>query len=182
MGGLVADLLENGRGAALGLPVSTEPVDLRVICRELLDEVRAANPSRRIDVVLDGDLTGMWDPARLGQALSNLVTNAIAHGSGDVRVVVARNGDEVELAVSNEGDPIPADVLPVIFDPLARRRRGLGGLGLGLAIVREVARAHGGVVSVSSNVEQTTFRMLLPIDGTVAARRDYASLSDASAP
>jgi CheY-like chemotaxis protein len=159
---LITDLLEYGRGAALGLPVVAHPTDIGKLCTELCDELAVAQPDRRITLRLQDDLVVSCDRHRVGQALSNLIRNALQHGVGDVSMAATRSVHGVQIEVSNVGPGIPEDLLPAIFDPLARRRLGFGSLGLGLAIVREVARAHGGGVSVRSEDGRTTFQLWLP--------------------
>ena len=112
----------------------------------------------------------MWDGLRLQQLLRNLVVNAISYGAADVPIHVVLTGaeDDVTIEVKNSGPAIEKEVLNQIFDPL---KRGLGhgncddsgaGLGLGLYIVREVARAHGGEVTVLSDSRETVFTVRLP--------------------
>ncbi len=117
---------------------------------------------------VSGDASGSWDADRLLQVLSNLVANAGQHGGpGDgIRVTVDGGQREfVRVAIHNAG-AIPASMLPHLFDPFRTSRHGRvrsGGLGLGLFIVREIVRAHGGSVDVaSSEAEGTTFSLQLP--------------------
>lgn len=135
-----------------------------------MDEVRAAHPTRTIDVVVRGDCRGTWDPDRLGQAVSNLVGNAVTHGTPGtpVRVELA-GGEEVVMTVHNESAPIPPETLATLFDPFRRgatsSRRAPGGLGLGFYITDQVVRAHGGSVVAESDAAGTRFRVNLPLDG-----------------
>jgi PAS domain S-box-containing protein len=150
-----------------GLPIAKVPADLHEVCRGVVDELLAAEPFRRIELRAEGDGSGVWDPSRLAQLVSNLVTNALEHGARNAPVRVSVGGDEDEalLVVENEGPPIPPELLDVIFDPFCRgaARRDGGGLGLGLYIVRQVVMAHGGTVSVDSGAERgTTFTVRLP--------------------
>ena len=95
--------------------------------------------------------------------MSNLLGNATRHGRGVAAIDARRDGATVEIAVHNGGSPIPPELLPIIFEPFERGSDDRGGLGRGLYIVREIARAHGGEVSVSSTMDQgTTFRLRLP--------------------
>jgi len=96
--------------------------------------------------------------------------NALTHGvlDGPVHVAARRDGEEVEISVRNVGPPIPAAVLPALFEPSspaqgAQDRRG--GLGLGLYIVRQIASAHGGAVTVRSSDAETVFTLRLPRAG-----------------
>jgi signal transduction histidine kinase len=125
------------------------------------------SPDRRIELEVLGDAHGTWDPGRMAQVISNLVSNAVAHGAPYAPVTVqidATGDDHVDLSVHNEGPPIPPELLPVLFEPF---RRGTGdksprGLGLGLYIVRQLVEAHGGTVDVRSTApEGTTFTIEL---------------------
>jgi signal transduction histidine kinase len=94
--------------------------------------------------------------------LANLLENAIAHGGGSVDVVVNGSSDVVEIDVHNGGAPIATEAVARIFEPF-RKSTGSRGLGLGLYIAREVARAHGGDIEVrSAPNEGTTFSVKLP--------------------
>ncbi len=167
-----------------GLPIAPVPTDLHDVCRGVVDELQAAEPRRRIHLVLDGDGRGTWDPARIAQVASNLVANALQHGSkGEpVRVFVGGDEDEAILEVQNRGPSIPPEALAAIFEPFARGsslRDGSGGrgLGLGLYIVKKVVSAHGGTVDVRSTAARgTTFTVRLPRAG--AARADRACVRD----
>jgi PAS domain S-box-containing protein len=153
-----------------GLPIARVPTDLREVCRRVVGEMRAAAPRRKIELELDGDGRGTWDPARIAQVVSNLLANAVEHGAkdGPVRVSVGVDGADAVLEVENEGPPIAPELLPVIFEPFCGRlalrgASGARGLGLGLYIVREVVTAHGGSVAVDSSAERgTTFTVRLP--------------------
>ena len=83
MGLMIRDILDFARGRlGGGIPLNRQAVDLAALCREIIDEVQAAYPAARIDVRMDGELQGSWDRARIEQALSNLIVNAIQHGVG----------------------------------------------------------------------------------------------------
>ena len=104
------------------------------------------------------------DRDRLRQALDNLIGNAIGHSpaGGTVTVTVRREGDSIVIAVADEGDGIPAGDLDRVFEPGVRLTDARPGSGLGLAVVRAVAREHGGEVDVESSPGQgATFRLVL---------------------
>jgi signal transduction histidine kinase len=98
------------------------------------------------------------------QVLSNLIGNALEQGADPIAVRVADGGDDVTLSVHNRGAPIPAHVLPRIFEPYRRRLNDAGkGLGLGLYIVSQIVRAHHATISVRSfEGEGTTFTIRWP--------------------
>lgn len=171
MQSMIHDLLSYARARhGSGLPVHLEFVHLGDVCRAALEEVRTAQPNRTVLLDAKGDDYARLDPARVEQAVCNLVTNALAHGAADapVKVSVGGDGASVRLDVSNQGAPIPHDLVPTLFDPF-RRGDASGSVGLGLFIVREVARAHGGSVTVHSNDLGTTFTVVLPKDPLLVA-------------
>jgi signal transduction histidine kinase len=165
MDAMTRDLLDFARIGDGGLPMARTEADLGQVVREAIEEVGAAHPERPIDVDLSGDLSGNWDAERLQQALANLVANAVQYGTGEIAVRARRRGADVELMVWNEGAPIPESRIGHIFEPFERGHAGGTGLGLGLYIVREIVRAHGGSVRVSSSREGgTLFTLVLPTE------------------
>jgi signal transduction histidine kinase len=138
---------------------------------QLVDEMRALSPGRRIEINIVGDVKGEWDRSRMGQVFSNLIGNAIQYGrdTTDVVVSVADYKQQVLISVHNAGDPIPADKLGTVFDSMVRGRasgsdaNGSTHLGLGLYITKKIVAAHGGEISVKSTADSgTTFTVLLP--------------------
>ena len=166
MTGMIRDLLDYARAGSGAIPIVRERLDLADLARDLVDEFEIADPNRRIDLTRSGETTGSWDRTRLYQALSNLVGNATHYGHGDASIVVGGDGRHVEIAVHNSGPPISLDLLSVIFEPFRRGGGGGGaGLGLGLYIVRAIAQAHGGDVTVTSSADLgTTFKLRLPTE------------------
>jgi len=169
MARMIADLLDLTRvRLGGGFTVRPEPVELQGVCGAVVEELRSAHPERQ--VLLEGEpcVDGCWDPDRLSQALVNLGTNALKYGAPEapVRIRVSSADELVCLSVHNEGNPIPAELLPRIFEPFQRSASAderTGGLGLGLYIVQQIAKAHGGSVSVRSSAEQgTEFTIRLP--------------------
>jgi two-component system sensor histidine kinase/response regulator len=156
---MIRDLLDFTRTSVGGFPHRPVATDLRRLCEASVDELRAVHPERTITIDVSGDLTGVWDPDRLKQALLNLLGNAIDHGGdGPVGIRIEGAGQDVVLSVHNDGEPIPASVLPVLFEPFRRGDGSPHGLGLGLYIVREIVRSHGGAIEVHSTAaEGTTF-------------------------
>jgi PAS domain S-box-containing protein len=171
MSRMVHDLLDYSR-LRLGqrLTIVRGRCDLATIAAEAVSETGVAHPKRAVRLVVHGDTRGEWDSDRLAQVLSNLITNALAHGNPEtaVTVRVEPRKEEVQVSVHNEGPPIAADALGHIFEPFWRGgeppdRRASGGLGLGLFIVQEIVRAHGGTLGVrSSRSDGTTFSVALP--------------------
>ncbi len=162
---MTRDLLDFARAGAGGLPIAPVELDLGALVRDLVDEVGAGVQGRDIALELDGHLEGKWDRERISQAVSNLLVNAITHGQGRILVRARRLGADVRVDVCNGGEPIPANMITQIFEPFERGEEGGTGLGLGLYIVREISRAHGGRVSVQSTPGKgTTFSLTLPID------------------
>lgn len=170
---MISDLLDYTRTRlGAGMPVKPAPMDLAELGRELIAEYRGAHPGRVVEYRTEGDVTGLWDSDRIRQAISNLIGNAIQHGSADSPVTLSFRGEaaNVFIDVHNGGDPIPPGELPKIFDPLIRgasvehpRSNRPGSIGMGLYIAREVAKSHGGRIDVISTVENgTTFKIRLP--------------------
>jgi PAS domain S-box-containing protein len=152
-----------------GLRVERKPLDLHALTRQVVDEVQLSFPGRHLEVSHEGDGTGAWDPDRMAQVLTNLLTNALKYSPENTPVKVRTRGQEhsLTLEVHNLGSPIPAELLPRLFAPLKRGKEGadLSGrsLGLGLYIVDHIVRAHGGTVEVRSQAEEgTAFMVRLP--------------------
>jgi PAS domain S-box-containing protein len=172
MESLVGTLLDVARlRLGQGIPVVPAATDAGELCRRAVDDAHAAMPGDQIQLEVEGPLPVTWDRDRVAQALGNLLANALVHGSAGIplRVSARRRGDEVEITVSNAGR-IPPEAIPSLFEPFKQPHKdgapGVG-LGLGLYIVREIARAHGGTVEVASHAAETAFTLRLP----VAARR-----------
>lgn len=172
MQGMLDDLVDFTR-TRLGhrLPVTLHRMNLSAVVEQSVSEIAAVHPDTQVKTLLDGDLWGEWDESRLQRLLVNLLGNAALYGRAGTPVEVEARGTEqaVELQVRNQGDPIPADVAARIFDPLVRglargedRRMRHKGMGLGLYICREVARAHHGQISVVSTDSGTAFVVTLP--------------------
>jgi signal transduction histidine kinase len=164
---MVRDLLDVTRARLGGdIPLKRRPVDLQQVCDEAIIEIRVRHPDAVVQLEASGDLQGQWDPDRLAQVVSNLVGNAIQHGAGTpVTVTADQHGESARLAVHNGGPPISPEVLPAIFEPLARGRSEAeeNSIGFGLFIARVIVSAHGGNIQVSSSADTgTTFTVTLP--------------------
>jgi PAS domain S-box-containing protein len=170
MGRMIGDLLDLTRGRlGGGIPISPAPTDLGPLSRRVVGEVEVAHPSRELRLEARGDLRGEWDADRLGQLLGNLLKNAVDYSPEDspVTLAVHDEGERVRIEVRNQGEPIPATLLPDLFEPFrrgaARGSRPFSGLGLGLYIVEQIATAHGGSVEARSTREEgTVFTVRLP--------------------
>jgi two-component system, sensor histidine kinase and response regulator len=158
-----------------GMPITFRPSDLGELSRAATEELGIAHPTRRLQIQVQGDVRGNWDADRLTQVVSNLVGNAIEHSTADpISVTVADAGARVTLEVHGQGEPIPTESLARLFEPFQRSDSNIGGLGLGLYIVREIARAHQGTVEVDSTARGgTSFIVTLPRDpGMSGVNRD----------
>ena len=173
--GMVGDLLDFTRGhLGGGIPVDRVDVSLGKLVHDVVDEICAAHPARKIHVESDGEIRGRWDAARLSQAIANLVGNAVQHGDGtEVTVVVGGDAREAHVGIHNRGRVIRSERLDGIFNPMRAREPHknastggpTGSLGLGLYITERIASAHGGRIDVDSSEERgTTFTVRLPRD------------------
>jgi signal transduction histidine kinase len=168
MGRMVDQILDFTRSRlGGGITLVRSPMSLHELVSALVGEQLTRHASAHIDVELQGTGMGHWDPDRMGQVVSNLLSNALRYGKldGQVRVSVRDETADVRLEVHNEGAPIPAEVLPFLFDPFRRgnTRSHKDGLGLGLYIAQQIVRAHGGALTVeSSEGSGTTFTLVLP--------------------
>jgi signal transduction histidine kinase len=164
MARMITQLLDLTRARlGSGLPIEPKPTDLREVCRNIVEEFESA-----VQLDIAGDVTGSWDQDRLAEVLSNIVGNAIEYAAPGTDVIVKAHaeGAEVVVEINNQGDPIPADVLPFIFEPFRRARRRenpkTGNLGLGLYIAHQIVLSHGGTLDAHSADGTTTFTLRLP--------------------
>lgn len=173
MHAIIEDLLGFAR-EQLGshIPIKPAPGDLRQVCETALEDSEAAYPGCSFQLQAVGDLTGAFDSTRMQQLFTNLLLNAAQYRSPDSPVVLLAQGDADTLTVrvQNYGTVIPEDSLEVIFTPLAQLAKDVQSdtrprtsLGLGLFVAREIASAHGGGITVTSNeAEGTVFTVRLP--------------------
>lgn len=157
-----------------GIPIDPHTVDLLQVCHVVVDEAKTFHPDSTIELTTEGDLVGVWDEARVAQAFSNLISNAVQHGIAGTPVKVSIKGcpDKVIYAVHNAADVIDPYKMRTLFDPVKRfairpaAERVASqkhNLGLGLYVVKEIVSAHGGTVSVTSTEEQgVLFTVELP--------------------
>lgn len=170
---IVGDLLDLTRcQMGPGIPVRKESLDLLPLCERIVDEIRAFHPDTDILFEKKAPADGEFDGARMEQVFSNITSNAVKHGDNQRPIEVALDVSEesVVFSVHNSGEPIPADVLPFIFNPMGRFSQHSiidhgpsEGLGLGLFIASEIVASHGGVIEVISDKEHgTTFLVRVP--------------------
>jgi len=167
MARLIDDVLDLARGRlGGGIPVETARVNLHDVIQGVVTEIRTAYPDRQIEarITLDGPVN--CDPGRIAQLLSNLMANAVSHGDRKAPVVVtaAHEDGKFTLEVANRGDPIPPDKQARLFQPFTRgdQTDPNKGLGLGLYISGEIARAHGGFIKLDSAGNETRFKLVIP--------------------
>ncbi|WP_200939768.1 GAF domain-containing sensor histidine kinase [Brevundimonas sp. Root1279] len=168
MGRLINDVLDFARGRlGGGLPLNAQTgVQLGHTLEQVVGELRSAQGGRaiRTDFALARPVA--CDPDRIGQLLSNLLANALTHGSpdGEVRVRAVSDADGFELSVTNQGAPISPSARADLFKPFKRLGPGQvrEGLGLGLYIASQIAAAHGGVLEVASDSAETRFTFRMP--------------------
>jgi PAS domain S-box-containing protein len=168
MARLIEQLLDFTRArVGGGFDMAPRAADFAQICDQALGEIELAHPGWKVKVESLGTFSGVWDPDRLLQVVSNLIANAGQHGAAGSEIRVRVDGTDPEavvLEVTNEGT-IPEALLPDLFSPFrGKRARGAAGLGLGLYITREIVHSHGGTVEVSSSTPlgTTRFTVRLP--------------------
>ena len=172
---MVGDLLDFTRGRlGGGIPVVRKHLSLGKVVHDVVEEISAAHPERTIqfEARQEEEEEGEWDAARLAQAVTNLIANAVEHGTPGtpVAVEVRGDGENVAIAIQNRG-AIPADQLDGLFNPMKVRapqpfaadRGPTANLGLGLYIAERIVHAHGGRIEVgASESAGTTFTVHLP--------------------
>jgi two-component system CheB/CheR fusion protein len=173
---LIEDILDVSRVITGKLALDVRPLDLTQVIDAAIDVVRPAAEAKAIDIQTRWD-TGatlvLGDPGRLQQVLWNLLSNAVKFtpNEGRVDVRLERLDSEVQITVSDTGKGISADFLPLIFDRFRQAdsssTRTYGGLGLGLAIARQIIEMHGGTIRAESHGagQGATFTVRLPIKG-----------------
>jgi phosphoserine phosphatase RsbU/P len=167
MANLIDNVLDFARGrlgSGITLTVSTQPLEPAL--QQVVDELQSTHPESIIktDFRITKPVTA--DPGRIGQLFSNLLGNALTYGAeGEPVTVIAKTEREFELSVCNAGAPISAAALERLFYPFARGevRPSQQGLGLGLYIASEIAKAHGGTIDVASTPELTCFTLKMPL-------------------
>jgi two-component system, OmpR family, sensor kinase len=166
---LAEDLLVLARAADGRLPTRAEPLRVRPLLEGTRDRFadRAAQHDREIRVEAAEDLSIVADPLRLRQALGNLLDNALRHGGGDITLATQRVDGGVEVAVRDEGAGFATAMGDRAFERFTRGddARSGEGAGLGLAIVRAIAEAHGGSAAIADGAGGTSVAIWLPDRG-----------------
>jgi signal transduction histidine kinase len=178
---LVDDVLFVGRADSDRLALEPSEVDVAELARAQVESQQAAAQAKRLELRFDApdgvpEITG--DATRLTQVLDNLLTNAIKFtpAGGTVTVAVTADDDRIRISVRDTGLGIPADEVPRIFERFFRASTttAVAGTGLGLPIAQTIVEAHGGAISVESDVGKgTTFSVDLPVhpaDDTLVMR------------
>jgi signal transduction histidine kinase len=168
MSALIDNVLDFARGRlGSGIALKRSPQSLEPVLNHVIAELRASSPERTIEARFDLTQQVDCDGGRIGQLFSNLLGNSITHGTAasPVRVHATTPGGEFQLSVANSGDPIPPEALERLFQPFYRvsAQDSRQGLGLGLYIASEIARAHGGTITVASSPQETSFTFRMPL-------------------
>jgi sigma-B regulation protein RsbU (phosphoserine phosphatase) len=166
---LISDLLDFTMARlGSGLTVTNKLIDLHDAIADFVDELSHSFPDNVVKHRRAGEGQCQLDPDRLFQLIGNLVANAVAYGtpSGLITIVSTIDPDNFSVSVHNDGPPIPDELLPTLFEPMTRGDQITGDIksvGLGLFIVQQIAKAHQGALTVSSNLEDgTTFSFIAP--------------------
>ena len=174
---MIEQLLDVARIRSGRIEMKPAEGDLRQLSQALIDELQKDGMAPRVELSVVGETLGRFDPDRMGAAISNLVANAMQHGSPEspIRVHIDGSaGERLVLRVSNDG-VIPPDILATIFEPFhssGPSSRPQGGLGLGLYIVQQFVSAHGGSVQArSTTADGTVFEIALPRKTKVPAEQ-----------
>jgi len=169
MAGLIDNVLDFARGRLGGGITLVRDANHRLepVLRQVVDELRTTMPERVIEIDFRIADPVNCDRSRMGQMVSNLIGNALTHGSPDhpVRITASTDHRMFELWVANAGEPIPDAAMTNLFQPFFRGqvRASLQGLGLGLHIASEIAKAHEGTLTVTSTPDETRFTFLMPL-------------------
>ncbi len=168
MSALIDNVLDFARGRlGGGIALNRATQALEPVLSQVIAELRASFPANRIET--DFDLTQQvdCDSGRIAQLFSNLLANALTHGAAGtpVRVRASTRADAFELSVANAGEPIPPKAINRLFQPFYRvsAEDARQGLGLGLYIASEIARAHGGRLDLISSPQETRFTFRMPL-------------------
>jgi signal transduction histidine kinase/ActR/RegA family two-component response regulator len=190
---LIEDILDVSRMITGKLRLKNEPVDIAAVINASIDSVQLAVDSKGIELVVTLDPSArhtLGDSSRLQQVVWNLLSNAIKFtpSGGRIEVKLERAGRNLKIRVSDSGQGIPPDFLPFIFERFRQAdgttTRQHGGLGLGLAIVRNLVELHGGTIEAESAGEGkgATFILKLPLAPSLQRDRESRKATANSQP
>jgi len=167
--GLIEDVLDLARKRlGNGLTVSRESVLLTPVLEQVSAELRTLAPERDIISILSIEQPINCDAVKIGRLAGNLLSNAITHGAMDKPIYYRAHTTptDLKISVANSGPPLDDQTIRQLFQPFFRgeSRHSQNGLGLGLFIVSEIAKAHGGVINVESSSRETRFTFTMPLD------------------
>ena len=169
MAGLIDNVLDFARGR-LGGGITLDrdsAAPLEPVLHQVIDELRLSSPGRQIEAEFAIDVPVDCDRSRIGQLVSNLIGNALSHGASDKPVCIRATTEDglFKLSVANGGEPIPEAALDKLFEPFFRGkvRPSRQGLGLGLHIASQIAKAHEGTLTATSTSEETRFTFVMPL-------------------
>ena len=168
MSALIDNVLDFARGRlGSGITLKRSPQSLEPVLNQVIAELRAGSPGRKIETTFDLTRAVDCDGGRIAQLFSNLLGNAVTHGAAErpIRVHATTQDGKFELSVANAGEPIPSEAMERLFQPFYRvaEQGSQQGLGLGLYIASEIARAHGGTIDVTSSPAGTRFTFRMPL-------------------
>jgi len=168
MNGLIENMLDFASGRlGDGISITRTPnEDLEQVLIQVIEEMQAISPTRKIKINFDTVHPVSVDGKRIAQLFSNLLGNAITYSPADatIEITASSTEDEFNLCVANPGKAIPPAAMERLFQPFSRGEvePSQKGLGLGLYIASEIAKAHGGNLTVSSNADKTCFTLAIP--------------------
>ena len=169
----MVDFTRGRLGGGIALNVRDEQA-LELHFTQVVAELREVHPEADIVALVQPGINLRCDPGRLSQLLSNLIKNAIVHGipGAQVNVLVTCTNHRFFMSVTNDGEPLPAHVVPQLFKPFWRppSSQPQEGLGLGLYIVSEIARSHGGTLDVTSLGSKVCFTFTMHASPGVAGK------------
>ncbi len=167
---LMNEFFEITRFNSSSITLSKENISLNFMLQQMADEFFPilSKGGRSINLQIESEITIYADPDKLARVVNNLIKNAIAYSytNTTITIEVKQENNLIVIQVSNEGNPIPEDKLSSIFDKFFRldssRSSNTGGAGLGLAIAKEIVKAHKGTIEATSNIERTCFTVKIP--------------------
>ena len=167
MAGLIDDVMDFARGRlGSGLTVSKTFTAMAPLLQQVVSEIKSLEPDAKIELNMSIAFPVNCDCNRIQQLVSNLVGNAVAYGDLSKPILISARTESqfFEISVTNAGEMIPAASLPQLFAPFKQGgKNGGSGLGLGLYVASEIARAHGGRLIASSTQTETRFAFYMPL-------------------